>query len=105
MPNRYTQIPDGPVPSLGKVASCMVPLADLCMILMLSRPATGSLRHTWVTPATYWLAWTTAILGLALGIDLLITGSSFWAILVLVLSIGFLAIAVIGADQRRRARR
>jgi hypothetical protein len=33
----------------------LVPFADLFMIAMVSRPATGSLRTTWVTPATRWL--------------------------------------------------
>jgi hypothetical protein len=52
----------------------LLPVADLVMVLMLSRPQSGSLRDTRVTIVTIWLAvavalvaMVLAILGLALG--------------------------------------
>ena len=52
MPNRFTRVPDRPVPPLPWLGRMVLPLADLFMILMASRPRSGSLRTTWVTPAT-----------------------------------------------------
>jgi hypothetical protein len=56
MPNRLTRTPADAVPPLPGPARLLIPLADLFMIAMVSRPATGSLRSTWVTPATRWLS-------------------------------------------------
>src|SRR5581483_3978414 len=52
MPNRFTATPTGAVPPLPRWSYPVVELADVFMIVMLSRPSTGSLRRTWVTPAT-----------------------------------------------------
>jgi hypothetical protein len=52
MANRLTRVPDRPVSPLPRWVRPAVPLADLFMLLMVSRPRTGSLRRTWVTPAT-----------------------------------------------------
>ncbi len=64
MPNRLTRTPRDAVPSLPGPVRRLVPLADLFMIAMLSRPATGSLRTTWVTPATRWLSVAAALIAL-----------------------------------------
>ena len=52
MPNRFTRVPDRPVPALPRLGRVLLPLADAFMVLMVSRPESGSLRATWVTPAT-----------------------------------------------------
>jgi hypothetical protein len=64
VPNRLTRTPTDSVPQLPGPVQLLVPLADLFMIAMLSRPATGSLRTTWVTPATRWLSAGTALIAL-----------------------------------------
>src|SRR5205807_704497 len=55
---------DRPVPALGALLDRLVPLADLFMLVLLSRPHGGSLRNTWVTPATLGLC--TAVVALAI---------------------------------------
>jgi hypothetical protein len=54
----WTRVPER-VPPIDKLQLRLLPLADLFMGLMWSRPAGLSLRSTWVTPAT---------IGLGLGI-------------------------------------
>jgi hypothetical protein len=43
-------------------------LADAFMLAMISRPATGSLSKTWITPATIGLCTAVAIIGIPFGI-------------------------------------
>ena len=59
MPNLFTRVPERPVPSL-KGLGLLIVAADAFMVAMISRPATGSLRTTWVTPATLALCAATA---------------------------------------------
>lgn len=99
-----TAVPDRPAPAPGRVASLLLPLADLTMAALLSRPETGSLRRTWVTPATLVLAVATAAIAIAaavvLGIrggGLLIAAGALTALAVCALSVG-----IVGVDQRRR---
>jgi hypothetical protein len=84
--------------------AAVVPVADLFMILLLSRPATGSLRNTWVTPATLVLSVATgltsivclapAAAGLSGGLRVAVT-------LVLALfAAGSLCVAAVGLAQR-----
>jgi len=47
----WTRVPEG-APLLDRVQLRLLPLADLFMGLMWSRPGGLSLRTTWVTPAT-----------------------------------------------------
>ena len=61
MPNRLTRTPDRPVPPLPPVGRVLLPLADLVMILLASRPRSGSLATTWVTPATMGLCVVTTL--------------------------------------------
>jgi hypothetical protein len=101
--NRLTRVPDRPVPRLPRVVDALVPLADLFMLLMISRPATGSLRRTWVTPATLALSAATFVAGLALGVRLLAgdAPARISAAPVLVLAAGAGAVAAVGLAQRR----
>jgi hypothetical protein len=82
----------------------VVPAADLFMILLLSRPATGSLRNTWVTPATL-------VLSLATGTASIVClvpaaaglGGPLRVVAMLALAlfaVGSLCVAVVGVAQR-----
>lgn len=108
MPNRLTRVPATEVPPLHGVASALVPLADAFMVAMVSRPSTGSLRVTWVTPATFWLAAASALIGVAgIAVAALNLAAGWLAVAGLVLCIllvaGAGAVAVVGAAQRRAA--
>jgi hypothetical protein len=54
MANPLTRVPEGS-PPLDRWQLRLLPVADLFMGLMWSRPGGLSLRTTWVTPATLWL--------------------------------------------------
>jgi hypothetical protein len=54
MPYPWTRVPDG-TPPLDPLQLRLLPVADLFMGLMWSRPGGLSLRTSWVTPATIWL--------------------------------------------------
>jgi len=103
-PNILTRVPAEPVPHLPVWCAAVVPAADLFMILLLSRPATGSLRNTWVTPATLVLSVATgltSIVCLALVIAGLSGGWRVAAALVLaVFAVGSLCVAAVGLAQR-----
>jgi hypothetical protein len=85
----------------------VLPLADAFMILMLSRPGSGSLRSTWVTPATLLLGAGLALAGAPVLVVLLAAaarGSAFTAVagfVVFVIVAGSLSVAVVGLLQRR----
>jgi hypothetical protein len=104
-------VPEGPVPPLPAPVRLLVPAADLFMLAMVSRPVTGSLRTTWVTPASLQLGLAVGALSLALAAVLLdrgFTGSVPLAIagglLLLGLGVGAGSVAVVGATQRRGIR-
>ena len=99
MPNRFTRVPDRPVPPLPAALLPVVILADLFMLAMASRPATGSLRHTWVTPGTLELCIALTVVGLPLG-GVLVRLNLALGLLVLVLTLGTCAVAVVGIAQR-----
>jgi hypothetical protein len=104
MPNRFTRVPSHPVPELPAVARLLVPLADAFMLVMLSRPATGSLRVTWVTPATLWMGAALAFGGVCGGVFALVAGGGVaWLVVgcvLFALAAGGAAVAVVGAVQR-----
>ena len=108
MPNRFTRVPEGPVPTLPALGRLLLPLADLFMLAMLSRPETGSLRVTWVTPATLWLCVFVVAVGTPVGLIALTggVGDGHWlrvaagGVLIL-LALGGAAVAVVGVMQRR----
>ena len=108
MPNVFTRVPDSPVPPPTGFGAAVIPVADAFMIAMFSRPASGSLRTTWVTPSTYWLTLATflgavVIAGLLLsGLIGPITGISIIGVVIcLLFAIGAGAVAVVGNCQRR----
>ena len=109
MPNRFTAIPARPVPPPGWLAAAALPLADGFMRVMLSRPAGGSLRTTWVTPATAWLVLATcgvaAALAAVLAARAVSTGAPavIGATLCATYAVGAAAVLVVALDQRRRS--
>jgi hypothetical protein len=103
--NRLTNVPDRPVPALGTLVDRLVPLADVFMLVMLSRPRSGSLRNTWVTPATLGLC--TAVVVLAVPACALLLASGATAavaggLLLIPLAGGAAAVVTVGVAQRRR---
>ena len=82
----------------------MVPVADLFMVLLLSRPATGSLRNTWVTPATLVLSVAAGLTSLVCLVPAVVGLSGDWrvaATLALALfAAGSLCVGVVGLAQR-----
>jgi hypothetical protein len=72
MPNRLTRVPDEPPPEIGD-HPVLIGMADLFMLLMVSRPKSGSLARTWVTPSTRWLTAGAAFV-LALAAALAVSG-------------------------------
>lgn len=106
--NRFTRVPEGPVPPLPALVRLLIPPADLFMLAMVSRPATGSLRTTWVTPASLQLGMVVGIVSIALAallVDRALTGSGPLAIvgglLLLSLAVGAGSVAIVGAAQRQ----
>jgi len=90
----------------------LLPVADMVMVLMLSRPPSGTLRDTRVTIVTIYLAVFVAAVALilaALGIALVLAGSSgLWiaaAFLLLLLGLGCADLGVYGIRQRLLMRR
>src|ERR1700730_16133202 len=65
MSNRLTRVPDGDPPALPSAMGPVIVIADWFMVAMLSRPSKGSMRRTWVTPATLWLALATVLVFIA----------------------------------------
>jgi hypothetical protein len=105
--NRLTRVPDGPVPALPALVQLLIPPADLFMRAMISRPATGSLRTTWVTPATLQLG---VVVGL---VGLILAGIAFYrgftasgpqsvagGVLLLAVALGAGSVAIVGIAQR-----
>lgn len=86
----------------------MLPVADFFMLAMFSKPASGTLRTTWVTPSTYWMTIGTSIGALVIAVLLLsgligrITTLSIFGVLIcLFFAIGAGAVALVGGGQRR----
>jgi hypothetical protein len=107
MANRLTQIPARPVPQLPGAVRVLIPLADLFMIAMVSRPSTGSLRNTWVTPATRWLTIVAALLALVAVITL--RPAQVWLAIIEEVLLAFViagstAVAVVAFSQDRALR-
>lgn len=101
---------DQPIPFDGLQAR-LLPLADLVMVLMLSRPASGTLRDTRVTIVTIYLAAAVATVALPLAALALLLGLAGRAIpwflaafALLALFTGCVDLAVYGVRQRLLAR-
>ena len=105
MANRLTRVPDRPVPSLPGWVRWAVPLADLFMLLMLSRPQSGSLSRTWVTPATLQMSIALValcLLGGGLAASGVVRGNVAIGLGVgLLLAVGAGAVVLVGVAQRR----
>jgi hypothetical protein len=108
VPNRFTRVPERPVPPLPWLGRMVLPLADLFMILMASRPRSGSLRTTWVAPATIVLCLVAVVGGILLEVVVLRVGvgdrsvpALIGAAVLAVLVVGSACVAVIGIVQRR----
>jgi len=108
MPNRLTRVPSRPVPALPAAGRLLLPLADAFMLVMLSRPATGSLRATWVTPATRVMCSLLAIAGLYGGVIAIQVGGVAWSVVgaaALAPATGGAAVAAVGAMQQMHGTR
>lgn len=106
MPGKLT--PAEELPPLDGIQNRLLPIADLFMTLMLSRPPSGSLRTTRVTLATIWLS---------LGVSALVGIPGLWlsgyailrpqllflmaGLLAAALGLGSASVAVFGIRQRR----
>ncbi len=94
--------------TLDPLQERLLPVADVVMVLMLSRPQSGSLRDTRVTIVTIYLAvgvagfgLVLALLGLALGT---VGHQPIWllpAVILLLLAAGCADLGVFGIRQRR----
>jgi hypothetical protein len=106
----WTRVPPD-APPLDRLQLRLLPVADLFMALMWSRPGGLSLRTTWVTPATIALAVAVVpLVGLpgvaALAYGLTTGGILFMVggLIALALTAGAATTAVYGLRQRRLAR-
>lgn len=109
VPNVFTRVPAEPVPRLPMWCTAVVPVADLFMTLIVSRPATGSLRNTWVTPATLVLSVATGLTSIVC-LALVLPGLSWgWRVAVTfvlaLFAVGSLCLAAVGLAQRFATRR
>lgn len=103
MPNLFTRVPERPVPPLPGPVRTILPVADLFMVLMASRPPSGTLRDTWVTPATFWLALASAVVLAGAAVPLARTGAAIGvvaAVACALLGLGALSVVVVGAAQK-----
>jgi len=108
VPNVFTLVPAEPVPRLPGWCAVVVPVADLFMVLLLSRPATGSLRNTWVTPATLVLSVATGLTSIVCLVPAVAGLSGGWRVAVTLalalFAVGSLCVAVVGLAQRTASR-
>ena len=104
MPNVFTKVPERPVPPLPGWARALLPAADRFMVVMISRPPTGTLATTWVTPATLLLSAALAVVAL-LCAGFLVAGFGverlFLGILLIAFGLGCAAVGLVGLAQRR----
>jgi hypothetical protein len=107
MANRMTRVPDRPVPLLPRWVRPAIPPADLFMLVMVSRPRTGSLGRTWVTPATLQMCVAlvaTCLLCCGLAASRAVRGDRVAIGLgagLLLVTVGAGAVALVGLAQRR----
>ena len=103
-----TEQPDIPFDTMQ---ARLLPVADVVMVLMLSRPASGTLRDTRVTVVTIALALAVAAVGAGLavlGLVLAVGGQPLWglaALVLLLLALGCADLAAFGLRQRLMIRR
>ena len=107
----WTRVPKDP-PPLDAWQLRLLPLADLFMALMWSRPGGLSLRTTWVTPATLGLALAVILVVGLPGLGAIAYGAAnrqllalFGGLVASALGIGAAAVALYGIRQRRLSAR
>jgi hypothetical protein len=110
MSHPWTRVPAGD-PPLDRLQLRLLPVADLFMAFMWSRPGGLSLRTTWVTPATIALSVAVVPLVGLPGVAVLAYGLTTGRILFMVgglialaLTAGAATTAVYGVRQRRLTR-
>ena len=103
----WTRVPKE-APPLDAWQLRLLPLADLFMGLMWSRPGGLSLRTTWVTPATLGLAVAVIVIVAIPGLGAIVYGIAnhrlffvVGGVIAAALGIGAAAVAVYGIRQRR----
>jgi hypothetical protein len=103
----WTRVPKDP-PPLDAWQLRLLPLADLFMGLMWSRPGGLSLRTTWVTPATLGLALAVILIVGFPGLGAVVYGIAnrqllplFGGVIGTALGIGAAAVGLYGMRQRR----
>ena len=95
MPNGLTRVPQSPPPPLDRF-TWIVRTADLAMRLFYSTPRSGTLRTTWVTPATLWFAYLAAIGCVVIGVlcaSQHLIALALWAAVLTIVILGVLALA------------
>ncbi|MGH7686211.1 MAG: hypothetical protein ACREN2_05275 [Candidatus Dormibacteria bacterium] len=103
-----TSVPAEPPPAPRGGARRVLPIADLFMVVMLSRPPSGTLATTWVTRATSLLGWFCLAAAAAL-VALLLAGVTHWPSALVAVALagciafgaGAAAVIAVGVDQRR----
>jgi hypothetical protein len=108
MANLFTKVPEAPVPPPGPLGSALLPVADLFMLAMFSKPPSGTLRTTWVTPSTYFMTIGSCIGALVIA-GLLLSGviggittiSIVGVVICLLFAVGAGSVALVGGGQRR----
>ena len=96
-----------PLPDLDPLQRLLLPVADRFMLLMLSRPPTGTLRTTRVTSASIGLAVVTFVVSGAVAVLLAGAVGRLGPILLVpavplaVLALGSASLALYGVRQRR----
>jgi len=107
----WTRVPKD-APPLDAWQLRLLPLADLFMALMWSRPGGLSLRTTWVTPATLGLAAAVILVVGLPGLGAIAYGAAnrqllalFGGLVASALGIGAAAVALYGIRQRRLSAR
>ena len=109
MANVFTAVPGHrPPPPVG-AAKRLLPIADIFVRSLVSRPATGTLATTWVTPATLGLS-AAGVVASLLVVAALVVGQ--WpgplvvvvSVLALCFGLGAGSAVVVGVGQRRRTR-
>lgn len=109
MPKLLTTVPAQPPPAPHGTAKRLLPLADLFMVVLLSRPARGTLASTWVTKATLLLA-AGGLVGAVVLASAVLTGLGHWPSGLVALALagcaafatGAASVIAVGLDQRRQ---
>jgi hypothetical protein len=94
------------LPPLDALQRLLLPVADRFMVLMWSRPPSGTLRDTRVTLVSLVLAALTVLLGGPGGVALIAAGFHAWwlipvGLIAELVALGSLALLLYGVRQRR----